>query len=159
MNRPPFKQGIYTPQNMSKYIGAQLPKYRSSWELRAFMALDKNEKILRWGSENFVIPYIDRTRGNETHRYIIDLFFEIAEYTHNGAPIKWLIEIKPQSQATPKKYKRKPSNPNKALNDAIIIERNKCKWEAAVSFCRSRGWHFRSIYGEGNHQALLEYRE
>ena len=147
MMRAPFKQGVYTPQNLSKYVGAQLPKYRSSWELRAFMALDRNEKVLKWGSENFVIPYIDTTRGNEPHRYVVDLFFEIAEYTQNGAPIKWLIEIKPQAQATPRKIPKKPKNPTKFINEAIVVERNKCKWTAAVSFCKSRGWHF-GVYTE-----------
>lgn len=111
------------------------------------MALDRNEKIQKWGSENFIIPYVDTTRGNEVHRYVVDLFFEIAEYTKDGAPIKWLIEIKPQAQATPKKYKRVPRNPNKYINDAIVIERNKCKWNAAVEFCKSRGWHF-GVYTE-----------
>ena len=68
-----IKRGIYTPQNIQKYIGKNLPTYRSSWELKAFISLDRNPKISKWGSENFVIPYIDTTRNNETHRYIIDI--------------------------------------------------------------------------------------
>ena len=84
-----IKQGIYTPQNIKKYIGKNLPTYRSSWELKAFISLDKNPKISKWGSENFIIPYVDVTRNNETHKYIVDLFFEIGEYTKNG----WIIKI------------------------------------------------------------------
>ena len=140
------KKGVYTPKNLKKYVGKQLPIYRSSWELRAFMALDSNINILRWGSENFIIPYVDITRNNETHRYVVDLFFEIAEYTKNNLPIKWLIEIKPENQTTIKPSKRAKS-PERALNESIIVTRNKCKWNAAVAFCRSKGWHF-GVYTE-----------
>lgn len=131
---------------MSKYVGKQLPIYRSSWELRAFMSLDKNNNILKWGSENFVIPYTDITRNNEKHRYVVDLFFEIKDYTKNGLPIKWLIEIKPENQAILQPVKRGRST-EKMLADSIIITRNKCKWAAAVGFCKARGWHF-GVYTE-----------
>jgi len=140
------KHGVYKPVNLNKYMGSTLPKFRSSWELKAFMSLDKNDKILRWGSENFVIPYIDETRNNEMHRYVIDLFFEIADYKKDGRPIKWLIEIKPQSQAVMPTYTRKKS-PQKIIEEAIIVRRNQCKWRSAVEFCRSRGWHF-GVYTE-----------
>jgi hypothetical protein len=141
-----IKRGIYTPQNIQKYIGKNLPTYRSSWELKAFISLDRNPKISKWGSENFVIPYIDTTRNNETHRYIIDIFFEIADYTKNGLPIKWLIEIKPYSQSvTPKA--RKGKSTQKLLNETIIVERNKCKWKSAIAFCKAKGWHF-GVYTE-----------
>jgi len=72
------KHGVYKPQNLQKYIGSSLPVFRSSWELKAFMSLDRNPKILRWGSENFIVQYVDETRRNEVHRYVIDIFFEIA---------------------------------------------------------------------------------
>lgn len=140
------KHGVFTPHNIAKYVGSQLPVYRSSWELRAFMALDRNEKILRWGSENFVIPYVDTTRNNETHRYIVDLFFEIKDYTKNGLPIKWLLEIKPENQATIVQSKRGKSTES-LLTESIIVTRNKCKWKAAVGFCQARGWHF-GVYTE-----------
>ena len=131
--------------NIKKYVGSKLPIYRSTWELRAFISLDKNVNVVRWGSENFVIPYIDKTRNNETHKYVIDLFFEVGS-TNNGLPIKWLIEIKPYNQSiTPKSSKRK--SPEKLLNEAMIVERNHCKWKAAIHFCKARGWHF-GVYTE-----------
>ena len=140
------KKGIYNPINLKKYIGSKLPIFRSTWELRAFISLDKNPNVLRWGSENFVIPYIDITRNNETHKYIVDIFFEIANATKNGLPIKWLIEIKPFNQSTtPKITKRK--TPEKLLAETIIVKRNHCKWEAAINFCKARGWHF-GVYTE-----------
>jgi len=140
------KHGVYKPQNMQKYIGSSLPVFRSSWELKAFMSLDKNEKILKWGSENFVIQYIDETRNNEMHRYVIDLFFEIADVTKDGKPIRWLIEIKPENQSImPQASKRK--NINKLIAESIIVKRNQCKWKAAVNFCKAKGWHF-GVYTE-----------
>ena len=113
--------------------------------MRAFISLDKNINVVKWGSENFVIPYIDKTRNNETHKYIIDLFFEI-KTVENKIPIKWLLEIKPQNQSvTPKMTKRK--SVEKLLYETMIVERNHCKWKAAVHFCKSKGWHF-GIYTE-----------
>ena len=100
--------------------------------------------MLKWGSENLVIPYVDTTRGNQVHRYIVDLFFEVGD---PSTPVKWLIEIKPQSQAVLRTLKRKPANMMKYLNEAAVVERNKCKWSAAVNFCQARGWHF-GVYTE-----------
>ena len=140
------KHGVFTPKNLAKYVGTQLPVYRSSWELRAFMALDRNENIAKWGSENFIIPYVDTTRNNETHRYVVDIFFEIKDYTKDGHPIKWLLEIKPENQAVIKQSKRGKS-PDKLIAESIVVARNHCKWKAAVGFCRARGWHF-GVYTE-----------
>ena len=146
------RHGVYRPQNMGKYIGSSLPVFRSSWELKAFMSLDRNSKILRWGSENFVISYVDETRGNETHRYVIDLFFEIADVTEGGKPIRWLIEIKPESQSVmPKATKRKSQA--KLAEETAIVRRNQCKWRAAVAFCKARGWHF-GVYTENGIRRL-----
>ena len=41
------KHGQYTPMNLKKYIGKKLPIYRSTWELRAFISLDRNENVLK----------------------------------------------------------------------------------------------------------------
>ncbi len=140
------KHGTYTPINKEKYIGSGLPTFRSSWELKAFMSLDRNDKILRWGSENIVIRYIDETRNNECHRYIIDLFFEIADAKKDGRPIKWLIEIKPENQSVmPVNNGRRKLS--KIIEESVIVKRNHCKWKAAVEFCRSPGWHF-GVYTE-----------
>ena len=140
------RKGVYKPANRSKYIGKDLPIFRSSWELKAFMALDKNDKILKWGSENVTIPYIDETRNNETHFYIIDLFFEIADAMKDGRPIKWLLAIKPEKQTVmPKSTKNRKLS--KVIVETVTVKRNHCKWRAAVEFCKSKGWHF-GVYTE-----------
>lgn len=134
-----IRSGVYTPTNTQKYIGKQLPHYRSSWELKAFISLDKNPKVLRWGSESIIIPYIDTTRQNSTHRYIVDLFFEVEDI--NKKIQKWLIQIKPYNQSVPPKITKRKSQ-QKLLQQQLIVQKNKCKWNAAVAFCKSKGWHF-----------------
>lgn len=52
-----------------------------------------------------------------------------------------MIEIKPHNQSVlPKATKRK--NPIKLLNETLIVQRNLDKWNAAVNFCKKKGWHF-----------------
>jgi hypothetical protein len=140
------RHGIYKPINRSKYIGAEFPIFRSSWELKAFISLDRNDKILRWGSENVSIYYIDETRNNERHQYIIDLFFEIADVKKDGRPIKWLLEIKPERHSIMPQSKKGKKLSN-VISESIIVKRNHCKWRAAVEFCKSKGWHF-GVYTE-----------
>lgn len=85
------------------------------------------------------------------HRYVIDLFFELAG-KKDGRPIKWLIEIKPESQATlPKQTKRKKLDT--LISESIVVKRNHCKWKAAVAFCRAKGWHF-GVYTENGIKTL-----
>lgn len=139
MRKYGHKQGTYTPINMNKYIGKQLPKFRSGWQVKAFIALDRNDKIIQWGSQTVVIPYIDSTRNNEVHRYIVDLFFVTKDI--NGIEQKWLIQIKPYSQSVPPKATKRKS-PSKLLYETAIYQRNHDKWQSAIKFCKNKNWKF-----------------
>lgn len=139
MRKYGLKQGTYTPINKDKYIGKSLPIFRSSWQVKAFIALDKNNKILKWGSESIIIPYIDTTRSHQTHKYIVDLFFVTLDIS--GKEQKWLIEIKPYSQSVPPKTSKR-KNPTKLLQQAVTYQRNIDKWKSAINFCKNKGWHF-----------------
>ena len=134
-----LKQGTYTPINQDKYIGKALPIFRSGWEVKAFIALDRNDKIIRWGSQSIIIPYIDSTRGNQTHRYVVDLFFVTKDQT--GKQQKWLIQIKPYNQSVPPKSSKR-KDPTKLLQQSITYQRNHDKWKSAVQFCKNKGWNF-----------------
>ena len=68
-----FRQGVFNPTNPTKYIGTQKPIYRSGWELKFFRWADMNENILKWGSENVIIPYVNPLDGR-VHRYFVDNF-------------------------------------------------------------------------------------
>lgn len=139
MKRWGLKQGTYTPICKDKYVGKSLPIFRSGWECKAFIQLDRNPKIIKWGSQSVIIPYMDSTRGKETHRYIVDLFF--VTMNQQGQEQKWLIEIKPYNQSVPPKPSKRKS-PARIIQQGIVYQRNHDKWEAAITFCKKRGWHF-----------------
>ena len=133
------KSGNYNPIYKNKYIGKSLPHYRSGWQLKAFISIDKNPKITKWSSQAIVIPYLDSTRNYSSHQYVVDLYFQIIDANKNKQV--WLIQIKPYNQSvTPSPSKRKSQQ--KLLQQQLIVENNKCKWKAAIAFCKARGWHF-----------------
>lgn len=94
-----YTQGKYNPQNRNKYIGVRDPEYRSSWERSAFIKLDSNPNVLRWGSEIVVLPYVFELDGKK-HKYYIDLYVEMRT---GDTLVKWLIEIKPDDKLMPPK--------------------------------------------------------
>ena len=88
---------------------------------------------------HYLFHILIKQEDGEVHWYIPDLFFSVIDL--NGVEQKWLIEIKPYNQSvTPKFSKRK--NPQKALAEQIVVQRNHDKWEATIQFCKSKGWHF-----------------
>ena len=69
-------QGKFKPKNPSKYKGDPTNiVYRSSWELKLMMYLDTHPNVLKWGSEEIVIPYESPVDGR-MHRYFPDFFVE-----------------------------------------------------------------------------------
>ena len=98
-----FKQGVYIPKNKEKFFGKDgYAIYRSGLELNYFRILDNNPNVLKWGSEEVVVPYYFE---NKWHKYYVDLFaiFKIGDTLK-----KYFIELKPYSQTIePKVNKRK----------------------------------------------------
>jgi hypothetical protein len=128
-----FKQGFYKVINEEKYIG-KLDKvyYRSSWELQYMRWLDINKSVLKWSSEEIIIPYIKPT-DNKPHRYYPDFYQEVITRT---GPKKFLIEIKPMKDTELAKSKTNtPKAQRRLAESAITMEINRAKWEAAKEFC------------------------
>lgn len=129
-----YKQGYFYPTNKKKYIGKDVPAYRSGLELAYFTFLDTNKKCVKWNSEGVTIPYfwdIDQ----KWHKYYIDL----AVTFDDG--ITYLIEIKPYRQtlvpeATARKRKKT------LLNEQVTFSKNTAKWEAAKKFAKKNGYKF-----------------
>ena len=99
-----YRQGIFTPKNSKKFIGVKAI-YRSGLELKFFRFCDDNKNVIKWSSENVVVPYVSPLDGR-VHRYFVDNFISIKE----GTNIKnYLVEIKPYRQTKPPttKYKKK----------------------------------------------------
>lgn len=135
-----YKQGTFKPQNPLKYKGdITRITYRSSWELKFMSWLDSNPAVVRWSSEEIVIPYV-HPLDRRVHRYFPDFWILID--TKNGRE-QWLVEIKPKTQSV------KPERPEKVnrayVRKAVTYGINERKWEAAKEYCDERGWKFQVL--------------
>ena len=126
--------GRFEPQNKSKYKGSLPIVYRSSWELNAFVYLDREPNVVAWGSESVVIPYQSPLDG-KVHRYFTDLVFT----TKNNK--KFIIEIKPYSQVgQPVRGKKQEKT---FIMEAKTWSVNMAKWKAACEFAKKHGMEFK----------------
>ena len=134
-----FKQGLYTPKHPEKYCGdVNRIVYRSSWELSFNQFLDNNANVLRWASEEIIIPYVKPTDG-KIHKYYVDY---LVEYRNTSGEVQVdLIEVKPQKQT---RRSRSKIQKTKLVED-ITYAINQAKWKAASDFAEQRGWKFRII--------------
>ena len=135
-----YRQGTYTPKHTDKYIGKSLPRYLSSWELKFFRWCDDNNNVVKWSSENIVIPYLNPLDG-KIHRYIVDNTIHLKE---GDDIVKYLIEIKPKKQT------RKPTSHGNKKKSTIIYEnveyvRNQSKWKAARGWCDKNNYKFQIL--------------
>ena len=130
-------QGKYQVKNPSKYVGAKVPYFRSSWELHFFVMCDTRPDIVKWASEPLRIPYQHPITGEVT-TYVPD--FMIQYIDKDGRTHVELIEIKPKGQSTLEEAR------GVGNKTAAII--NAAKWTAAQAFCQSQGIVFRVITEE-----------
>lgn len=136
-----YKQGFFKPLNPKKYIGNPTNiVYRSGWEKRVMEWADGNPNVLRWCSEEVIIPYLSPI-DNRYHRYFVDFFVEAKG--RDGSIRKMLIEVKPKAQTQePKKQSRKTK---RYITEVMTYGINQAKWNAAEEYCKDRGWEFRVI--------------
>ena len=129
----------YKPEFSDKYVGnSENIICRSNWERKFCKYLDQNATVIRWSSEELVIPYIS-TIDKQMHQYYPDFLFEAKK---DDIIETYVVEIKPKKQTTkptPKKNKRAH------LNECITYETNVCKWNAAKIFCDQRNWTFKIL--------------
>jgi hypothetical protein len=130
-------KGLYNPQNDQKYRGTRPIVYRSGLELSFFRWCDRNGRVLQWGSESVVIPYLSPKDG-KMHKYFVDNVLILQ--TDNGNK-KFLVEIKPEKQTTPPTQSARKSKKN-LLYEQITWAVNSCKWEAANNWCKKNGFEF-----------------
>jgi hypothetical protein len=134
---PTPHQGKYKIKNPEKYKGDHRNIiYRSSWELRVFNYMDRNPDVIKWSSEEIIIPYKSPIDGRK-HRYFPDVWMK----TKNGDV--YLIEIKPFKETVePKKRSRITKQ---YLYEVRTWGINSAKWDAARDFCADRNWKFKII--------------
>ena len=123
----------YVPLNPKKYAGDPSNiVMRSSWETKFAIWCDKNPSIVRWSSEETVIPYVSPLDG-KIHRYFVDFKIE----TINKKT--YLIEIKPKAQTIKPQGTRQMT---KFLKEATTYLVNQAKWEYASRYSKDRNWEF-----------------
>lgn len=108
---------------------------RSSWETKFAIWCDKNPSIIKWSSEETIVPYVSPVDGR-VHRYFIDFKIQTANKK------TYLVEIKPMSQTQPPQGSRKTK---KFLAEAATYMVNQAKWEAASRYALDRNWEFKIL--------------
>ena len=110
---------------------------RSSWEIRFANWCDINSSVIKWSSEETIVPYRCGT-DNKLHRYFLD--FKIQVKNKDGLTKTYLVEIKPEYQVLPPIYKGRQSK--SYINESMTYIKNQSKWEAATRYAKDRGWQF-----------------
>ena len=132
-----FHKRKFTPVFPEKYTGDPTNIImRSSWETLFANWCDKNPSIVKWSSEETVIPYRCPT-DNRIHRYFVD--FKIKSMNGNT----YLVEVKPKKQTEPPEYPGR--NTKKYLTESYTYIKNQAKWAAAKEYCKDRNWEFKII--------------
>jgi len=135
-----FYQGKYTPINPDKYVGDVTNiQYRSGWEKKAMIFFDTTPSILKWNSEEVVVPYISPVDG-KAHRYFPD--FLVQYQTKTGEIKKMMVEIKPLAQCNPPKQKKQTK---RMINEVATYLVNQAKWAAAELYCKKHGLEFKVL--------------
>ena len=136
-----YYQGLFRPRNPEKYMGNPTNIiYRSGWELRFMQWCDRNENVLKYGSEEFCIPYYNPVK-QKVCRYFPDFIMEVLEST--GKKQKYVIEIKPKKQTVPPKKGNKKEKTY--INVVKTYEVNKSKWKSIQEWCDDRQIQFKII--------------
>jgi hypothetical protein len=136
-----FHKRIYKPLFPEKYAGdPTCIIMRSSWETRFASWCDKNPSVIKWSSEETIIPYRCPT-DDKVHRYFVD--FKIQIKTKDGLLKTYLIEVKPAKQTQPPVYPGR--NTQRYLTESMAFIKNQAKWKAATDWAKDRGYEFKII--------------
>lgn len=134
-------KGKFRPKHPEKYRGDPTKIiYRSLWERNCMRYFDDNPNVLKWSSEEVIVPYKSPLDGRY-HRYFPDFLIRIKN--KQGQLETIMIEVKPFKETKePKPQKRLSKN---YLYEVKTWSINKSKWEAAIEFCKDRKWKFMII--------------
>jgi len=133
--------GKFSPKNPTKYLGDPTNIiYRSLWERRVMVHLDENPGVMKWSSEEVVIPYLSPV-DNRWHRYFPD--FYVQTKNKQGMLESRILEVKPKSQAVAPKAKKRVTK--QYIQEVMTYGINEAKWKAATEYCKDRNWKFMVI--------------
>ena len=137
-------KGRYNPVNPKKYKGnPQNIIYRSLWERKFMVYCDTNDKVLEWGSEEIIIPYISPW-DSKVHRYFPDFYIKVKQ--SNGNIKKFIIEVKPKKQTRPPKPVVRKTK--RWINEVRTFGINEAKWKHAKEWCKDNDMEFKILTEE-----------
>jgi len=140
MRRFTYK-GKYNPVNAHRYVGnVSNVTYRSMWERRFMKYCDMNLNVVRWSSEELIIPYyspVDR----KMHKYYPDFLLTVK--TKDEKTKTMVIEVKPKRETKAPKKKKKITP--RYLQEMKTWSINEAKWKYAEEFCKDRNWEFKIL--------------
>jgi hypothetical protein len=129
---------LFRPLNPNKYAGDPTKIVcRSGIEKRYMKYFDEASSILKWGSEEIVIPY-QHPVDKKVHRYFPDFIIKLKDKT--GKIKVFIVEIK-HSSDTIKPVKGK-KQVKRFLTEAVTWEVNNAKWAAAKAWAAKRKIEF-----------------
>lgn len=129
----------FVPQNPKKYIGDYHNIIaRSMWEIKLMKWCDNNPSVIKWNSEDVVVPYFSSADG-KMRNYHVD--FLVQYKTNTGDTSTLLIEVKPYAQ-TIKPVKGRRKKPETYLQECYTYQVNQDKWAAASLWAKSNGMKF-----------------
>lgn len=133
-------KGRFRPSHPEKYDGDPTNIiYRSRLELRYMQYLDSNSGVIKWSSEETIVPYFDPVR-KRWRRYFPDFIVR----TKVGTT---MVEIKPSKETeAPTGMMHKDGRKNRRLlREQLTYATNLAKWSAAKEYCDDRKWRFQII--------------
>jgi len=134
-------KGKFRPSKPKKYKGDPTNiVYRSLWELKFMRYCDSNNSIVKWSSEEIVIPYRSPL-DNRFHRYFPDFYLKYKD--NSGKVVEKVIEIKPAKQVQEPKIQKRRTK--RYVTEVVNYAKNQAKWEAAEEFCKDRRWQFQIL--------------
>ena len=137
-------KGRYNPVNPKKYKGnPQNIIYRSLWERKFMVYCDTNDKVLEWGSEEIIIPYISPWDG-KVHRYFPDFYIKVKQSSGNIK--KFIIEVKPKKQTRPPKPVERKTK--RWIKEVRTFGINEAKWKHATKWCKDNDMEFKILTEE-----------
>lgn len=143
LQKTKYKQGFFNPNHPDKYMGdLRHIIYRSEWELKMMNKFDNNPAVIKWSSEETIIPYKSPVDGR-THRYFVD--FKAVMKTKDGLKT-FLFEVKPKRQTQPPKKPQKPGK--RYVKEVMTYAVNQAKFNAAKKYCEDRGFEFHILTEE-----------
>ena len=138
-------KGKFKPKNRAKYKGDHTAiTYRSLWELRFMRYLDTTSSVLKWSSEEIVIPYRSPIDGRR-HRYFPDFWVRVK--TSEGVVKESHIEVKPKAQCSPPKGSPPKDRRKRGrfIREVKTWGINEAKWKAAKAYCNDRKWGWKIL--------------